>query len=250
MVADPNVPGDPVPPGAPAPAAPGVRPEPPAGPAVASKAAWRRWARAVRSTGVEGIGVEGTAVEEAGGPLPWAGRPSTAAERLAGFLRSAAVRPGWLVAYVALPDEVDLSGLWLPSPGAPAVPAAGRPVALTRTPEAGHLTVHPATIELEIHPLGFGQPRSDAPEVADADIAVVAVPGLAFDRAGRRLGRGGGHYDRFLARLDPGVLRVGITGGLIVDRLPSEPHDITMTHLLDHDGVRAVDADPDRSSGR
>ncbi|MFV0526073.1 MAG: 5-formyltetrahydrofolate cyclo-ligase, partial [Acidimicrobiales bacterium] len=99
---------------------------------------------------------------------------------------------------------------------------------------------HPATTDLDTHPLGFGQPPPDSPGVADADITVVAVPGLAFDRHGRRLGRGGGHYDRFLTRLGPEVVRIGVTGGLIVDRLPVEAHDVTMTHLLTDGGVRPV----------
>jgi 5-formyltetrahydrofolate cyclo-ligase len=49
-------------------------------------------------------------------------------------------------------------------------------------------------------PLGLdGKPREDVME-ADAPLDLILMPGLAFDRSGKRLGRGGGYYDVFLQK--------------------------------------------------
>ena len=67
--------------------------------------------------------------------------------------------------------------------------------------------------------------------IAQAD--VVLVPALAVDRAGARLGRGGGFYDRSLPLCTPGTRLVAVVrGSEIIDSLPSEPHDVRMTHAL------------------
>ena len=48
-----------------------------------------------------------------------------------------------------------------------------------------------------------GRRRDPERQVAAAEIELAVVPGLAFDRSGRRLGRGKGYYDRLLARSPP-----------------------------------------------
>lgn len=66
-------------------------------------------------------------------------------------------------------------------------------------------------------------PRRTEP-VSDAEIDVVVVPGLAFDRRGWRVGFGAGLYDRFLAGVD--APRVGLAFSLQIEpSLPVEPHD-------------------------
>jgi 5-formyltetrahydrofolate cyclo-ligase len=62
-----------------------------------------------------------------------------------------------------------------------------------------------------------------------AALDVVVVPGLGFTADGRRLGQGGGHYDRFLPRLRPGCVTIGVAfAEQVVDDLPTEPHDVRL----------------------
>jgi 5-formyltetrahydrofolate cyclo-ligase len=75
--------------------------------------------------------------------------------------------------------------------------------------------------------------------VAGAD--VVLVPGLAASTDGDRLGRGGGSYDRALARVGAGV-PIGVLlhddeASLVV---PTEVHDRRVTHVVTPTGVRPV----------
>lgn len=144
---------------------------------------------------------------------------------------------GWIVTFDALAGEPDLAALFDDEPR--------RRLALTRTPTAGHdLTVHDGRSPRERHRFGFEQPIDSARPIDDADVSVVLVPGLAFDRLGGRLGFGGGYYDRFLARLSTDVMRVGISDGFILDRVPSDEHDIAMTHLATEAGVMALPLEP------
>lgn len=70
-------------------------------------------------------------------------------------------------------------------------------------------------------------PRLGPEAVTGAD--VVLLPGLAVDRRGVRLGRGGGSYDRVLARLDRAgaqpALVVLLYDGEVLDEVPGEAHD-------------------------
>lgn len=57
-------------------------------------------------------------------------------------------------------------------------------------------------------------------------VEVVVLPGTAFDPVGGRLGRGGGHYDRLLARLPATTVRIGVGFACqLVPRVPREAHD-------------------------
>ena len=91
-------------------------------------------------------------------------------------------------------------------------------------------------VELEVLPyeesrLELGTFHIEEPtgnDVTDpAEIELVVVPAVAYDRKGRRLGRGKGFYDRFLKSTKATQVGVGYEVQL-VDELPAEPHDIPM----------------------
>jgi 5-formyltetrahydrofolate cyclo-ligase len=94
-------------------------------------------------------------------------------------------------------------------------------------------------------PPGAGVRRDPAgPTLGVSAIAaaeVVLVPAVAVDSGGIRLGRGGGSYDRALARvrLETPVIAL-LYGPEVVDDLPREPHDRPVTAVLTPDGLRRL----------
>lgn len=85
---------------------------------------------------------------------------------------------------------------------------------------AGHASLTPGT-----HGLREPSGRRLGPSAIGA-AALVVVPAVAVDRRGVRLGRGGGSYDRALARVAAGALTVALLhDGELVDEVPADPHD-------------------------
>lgn len=93
------------------------------------------------------------------------------------------------------------------------------------------------------HRLAIPEPAVDAAlgtgaaGLAASGCAVVLVPALAIDRAGFRLGQGGGYYDRLLADVprhsDGGPLLVAVVhDDELVEALPHEPHDRPVDAVL------------------
>ena len=88
--------------------------------------------------------------------------------------------------------------------------------------------------ELVEAPFGLREPPPPwLPAESVAQAAAVLVPALAVDRQGVRLGRGAGFYDRTLPLVDPGAALIAVVrDDELVERLPTEPHDVRMTHAL------------------
>lgn len=75
------------------------------------------------------------------------------------------------------------------------------------------------------------EPQGD--DVADiADIELVVVPAVAYDRRGNRVGRGKGYYDRLLAHTRAVKIGVGYDFQLLDEEIPAEPHDVPVDMVI------------------
>lgn len=86
---------------------------------------------------------------------------------------------------------------------------------------------------------GVREPDPATREPADpAELDVAVVPGVGFDPEGRRLGYGGGHFDRLLGRLPPGIPLVGVAFATqVVAQLPAASHDVPVSAVVTEEGV-------------
>lgn len=100
----------------------------------------------------------------------------------------------------------------------------------------GHrrLSFHVSTVDALV-PGAFAlrEPVADASTAVPlSEIAAFAIPGLAFDRAGGRIGWGRGYYDITLAAA-PQALRIGLAFECqIVDSVPHDPHDVRLHYVV------------------
>jgi len=130
-----------------------------------------------------------------------------------------------------------------PKPGWPhAVLADGteREVHFPRTvfsPPA--ITLHRVRDASELRPVQAArgivllEPPPEAPEADYGALDAILVPGLAFDRLGYRLGRGGGFYDRLLERLPARTARIGLFFAVQeLAEIVREPHDRRLDWII------------------
>ncbi len=69
----------------------------------------------------------------------------------------------------------------------------------------------------------------------ESEVDVFLIPGLAFTVDGKRLGRGGGFYDKLL-KIYPKSLKIGLTSNdRILNDIPTEDHDIFINYVFTND---------------
>ncbi len=140
-----------------------------------------------------------------------------------------------ILGFLAMPSEPNLSPvIWREDKawGFSRVEADGK-IAFFHAAEAS---------DLVIGTHGFLEPvQSLTNEVPDDQVDLVLIPGVGFDPvSGDRIGRGKGHYDRYLSRLlatpSPPVL-IGVAFSVQLTTLEAEAHDIPMNGIVTEHGL-------------
>ena len=147
-----------------------------------------------------------------------------------------------ILLYAPKPVEVDVL------PIARAAWDLGKSVAFPRChrPEGSYayMTYHIVNSLDELSPGSFGllEPAEDSPlydPASDMRGSLAFAPAIAFDRAGYRLGYGGGYYDRFFNAYSGSVVGV-IFSDFIVPSLPHGRYDIRAGLIITEKGVRST----------
>jgi 5-formyltetrahydrofolate cyclo-ligase len=133
-----------------------------------------------------------------------------------------------ILTYYPLDDELDISSLIISNPNKTwAIPRPiGKGLMLCfETDELYNLLSLKNGLKVPIATSNLIQPEK---------FDLVIVPGLAFDKKGYRLGRGGGYYDRFINRLSKKCKTIGVIAKeLYMEKLPFiEEHDQPVDKVL------------------
>ncbi len=140
-----------------------------------------------------------------------------------------------VLAYLAMASEVDLDAVFAADGKRVAAPRSDWETGAMVAAELGDVGE-----AVEVRP-GLREPGKTARPIGVEELDLALVPGLGFDRAGGRLGRGGGFYDRFLATLPGRTVTVGVVyEAQLIDRVPVEGHDVGVRMLLTEEGLRGV----------
>lgn len=164
------------------------------------------------------------------------------AERLFRTIEWARARS--LAAYASMPGEPSTDG-----PMRDFLARGGR-VACLRYDEI-RAVYRPAWIrdvDRDLHAGRFGIREPEAPPVdSPTSFDLALLPGLGFDRLGRRIGRGRGYIDEFCAWLGRGTARVALAfSWQVVDEVPAGPDDEPMDVVItERETIRVASARPE-----
>ncbi len=136
----------------------------------------------------------------------------------AAFAAAAAAR-GWRVAYPCMLSAIDAAAC-----GQRMCMRAVAADDASAAPFIAHPTRAFAATDID---------SSRFPIVPAEALDMIIVPLVAFDRAGARLGYGGGCYDRYLPTLSPACQIIGIAfDEQRVDHVPTDAHDLPLPHII------------------
>ena len=136
----------------------------------------------------------------------------------AAFAAAAAAR-GWRVAYPCMLSATDAAAC-----GQRMCMRAVAAADASSAPFIGHPTRAFTATDID---------SSRFPIVPVEALDMIVVPLVAFDRAGARLGYGGGYYDRYLPMLSPACQIIGIAfDEQRVDHVSTDAHDLPLPHIV------------------
>lgn len=150
-------------------------------------------------------------------------------------------RTGATLGYLALPNEVNIDQVlfqWLDQ---------GKIIGI---PVIKNQDLVPCQLldaeSLETGTFGIREPKAESQRPLPlTQITAVILPGLAFDKQGNRLGYGKGFYDRFLQSFTIKPLLVAVAFSFqLLEKIPSEPHDIPVDYIVTPEKVLPVNQQP------
>ncbi|WP_413288335.1 5-formyltetrahydrofolate cyclo-ligase [Bdellovibrio sp. HCB337] len=145
-------------------------------------------------------------------------------ENLTEFL---ADKKGVWAGYLALPQEPDLNPVFRHS--------LNIEWAYPRM-EADHLVFYISQNFIK-GPFGVMEPSEDSQKLSLDELDGILVPGLGFNKKGRRLGKGRGFYDRALADYKGPKIGVCFDCQVVEEDLPEEEHDIRVDALVTEEAI-------------
>lgn len=139
---------------------------------------------------------------------------------------------GTVLAFVSMEREVDLSALLSD------VLDSGKTLCVPLCKGKGLMDFRRISGKEDLEPGFFGimEPKKSCPLIPPEDIEFAVIPCVTCDREGRRLGNGGGYYDRFLEVHRPPMAAV-CREKLLADEVPVEPFDVAIPVIVTEDGV-------------
>lgn len=136
-----------------------------------------------------------------------------------------------VLAYIPLPDEIDITPLLEKKEKHFAFPVTDNRNRMHFAMEAGF------TMGL----YGIREPMGPSLESFEKG-TVIIMPAVAYDKAMRRIGRGGGYYDRFIAE-HPELIKIGlIPSKRVLSEVITEDYDAKADIILTEDSVLRIEA--------
>lgn len=132
-----------------------------------------------------------------------------------------------ILMYYSLPDEVDTHDT------IKKLAESGKRILLPRVTDSENMEIRVYENPEDLQKGSFGIMEPTGSLFTDYnEIDVAVIPGIGFDYANNRLGRGKGYYDRFLSKV-PSTYKIGICFGFqMLPSIPASEHDIKVDEVI------------------